>query len=259
VIADDMQERGVTSVGVIYSDGSYGKGLAESFQTHFEGEVMMRPFSSDSTRDDAIYDLGTHDMVEEVLFISPEVGDTAALVNTAHITTGFENKGLFLTDGAAQQLLLDLTLSSTAIYPKIRGTRPATPTGTLWGYFATSYLNHYGSDPKNDAYSAYSHDAGWLSLYAAAAAKFADGRVTGKGMSRAMRHMSEGSLIPLNRSEWPTGLDALMAGQPINVEGSSGALDYDPTTEETFAPIEVWNIIATDGQWSLNTVRVVKE
>ncbi|MBM4367534.1 MAG: hypothetical protein FJ102_15080, partial [Deltaproteobacteria bacterium] len=33
----------------------------------------------------------------------------------------------------------------------------------------------------------------------------------------------------------------------VNVQGASGALDYDPVTEETTGPIDVW-VIAADGE-----------
>ena len=260
VIAQDMMQRKLNRVAVIYTNGSYGSGLAASFKQNFEGEVIERPFLSDSERDEAIYDIGADLNIEEVLFISPEVVDYAALINTARILEGYRKKGLFLTDGAAQQSLLDSTVESTNIYPWIRGTRPARPSGTLWGYFTTSYFNHYGRNPLNDAYSAYAHDAGWLSLYAAARAKLNDGQVTGKGMAAAMRRMSEGESVTLNRSAWLKGLNLIESGSSIDVEGSSGALDYDPVTEETFAPIEVWNIQgSTSDGWSLGMIRVVTE
>ena len=260
VIAQDMTLRSRKRVGVIFTNGSYGSGLAASFSQNFEGEVVERPFLSDSERDEAIYDFATDPLIEEVLFISPEVADYAALINTAQILEGYASKGLFLTDGAAQQSLLDSTAESTAVYPRIRGTRPARPSGTLWGYFTTSYFNHYGRNPLNDAYSAYAHDAGWLTLYAAARSSFQNGAVTGQGMAAAMRQISEGERVTLNRSAWPDGLALLQSEVSIDVEGSSGALDYDPITEETFAPIEVWDIDGGDGTpWSLGTIRVVTE
>lgn len=260
VIAQDMILRKRSRVGVIFTNGSYGSGLAASFKLNFEGDVIERPFLSDSERDEAIYDLGADPEIEEVLFISPEVVDYAALINAAQILEGYARKGLFLTDGAAQQSLLDSTTDSTEVYPLIRGTRPARPSGTLWGYFTTSYFNHYGRNPLNDAYSAYAHDAGWLTLYAAAGSTFKEGNVTGPGMAAAMRRMSDGESVTLNRSAWPRGLELLAEGASIDVEGSSGALDYDPVTEETFAPIEVWNIQGgADDPWSLGTIRVVTE
>ena len=79
-------------------------------------------------------------------------------------------------------------------------------------------------------------------------------------MAAAMRQISEGERVTLNRSAWPDGLALLQSEVSIDVEGSSGALDYDPITEETFAPIEVWDIDGGDGTpWSLGTIRVVTE
>ena len=71
VIAQDMTLRSRKRVGVIFTNGSYGSGLAASFSQNFEGEVVERPFLSDSERDEAIYDFATDPLIEEVLFISP--------------------------------------------------------------------------------------------------------------------------------------------------------------------------------------------
>ena len=78
-------------------------------------------------------------------------------------------------------------------------------------------------------------------------------------MSRAMRKMSEGASVPLRRGFWEMGLEQLAQEATIDVLGSSGLLDYDPVTEETFAPIDVWVIRAAGDEWVLETAYTVTE
>ena len=33
----------------------------------------------------------------------------------------------------------------------------------------------------------------------------------------------------------------------MDIDGASGALDFDPTTEETTAPVDVWRIVPSTG------------
>ena len=37
----------------------------------------------------------------------------------------------------------------------------------------------------------------------------------------------------------------------IDVRGASGELDYDPVTEETTAPVEVWGIVNVAGSFEI--------
>ena len=78
-------------------------------------------------------------------------------------------------------------------------------------------------------------------------------------MSAAMRRMSEGVEIPLRRGTWEAGLQSLTDFGTIDVVGSSGLLDYDPNTEETFAPIDVWTIAMDVDEWVLDTAYTVTE
>ena len=53
---------------------------------------------------------------------------------------------------------------------------------------------------------------------------------------------------------WRRSAD-VAAGKSIDVKGSSGTLDYDPVTEETTAPMDVWVINAAgDGFETIATV-----
>jgi hypothetical protein len=49
----------------------------------------------------------------------------------------------------------------------------------------------------------------------------------------------------------------LELGQDINVRGASGELDYDPETEETSGPIEIWGI-AGGREPSFTVVEIVE-
>mgnify|MGYP001204880838 CR=1 FL=1 len=48
--------------------------------------------------------------------------------------------------------------------------------------------------------------------------------------------------VDVNRDGWNIVKREFKAGRSINITGASGALQYDPETEETTAPIVYWKI-----------------
>ncbi len=248
--AADMKTRDVSKVAVLYDAGPYGQGLADIFQEEFTaggGTVIRLEFSTISTMSDHIAEIKGDSSIQEVFFISAETATIANFLDSASLagSTGAWAGGIFLSDAAADTDLLADASSSSGLFDQIRGTRPAVPQGTLYDTFAAAYQSTYDEDPYATIYMPYAYDAAWLALYATAWSFYQEGgEVTPIGMGKGMRHVSSGTEIDLKSSTWGTLKAAFGDGVGVDVAGTTGSLDYDPDTEETTAPIEVWTINA---------------
>ena len=80
--------------------------------------------------------------------------------------------------------------------------------------------------------------------------------MTGLGVARGLRQLSDsgGEAIDVGPADW----DALQAqfgeGEPVDVRGASGELDYDSETAETTLPVEVWAVREVGGGYQFNEV-----
>ena len=163
--------------------------------------------------------------------------------------------GIFLADGAADIQLVEETPGAEIFYDQVRGSRPAVKQTAIYDAFAGSYYSEYGVDASDSIYTAYAYDAGWLALYSLAWATYQETEITGTAMAKGMRKVSDGLELEIRPTGWSTARAAFEEGQSLDVEGVSGSLDYDPQTEETSAPIEIWVINkARDGFDVVDTV-----
>ena len=195
--------------------------------------------------------------VQEVLFVSSDNADfTSFLVQTtatADLEDAFVNTlgdpmmggGLFFPDAGFDISVLEGSVGqSAAVFEKIRGTRPAPADGPIFNAFAASFVSNFGSDPNASGFTANSFDAAWLVLYGAAWSRANEGRISGLGVARGLRQVSAGTSVDITPSNWQQVVDSFDRGEAVNVRGASGSLDYNPTTEETVAPIELWRVAA---------------
>ncbi len=251
VIAQQMLvQLGATSAAVIHQTGPYGEGLAEVFVDNFVGDGRTAdslPFS-DGT------ELATHIATageptagyDQVLFISAQAADAVDFLNAAAGLSGYATMGIFLTDAArATQLLESTAGTADALYANVRGTSPAGLGGAVYDSFAAAYgAAHDGEDPGDFWYSAHAWDAGWLALLGAAWADTREAEITGTTMARGLRQISSGTAMDLGGASWASARATFATGATVDIRGASGALDYDPDTGETTAPILVWQIDA---------------
>ncbi len=242
-IAADLFDRNVTDVAVIAQVGAYGDGLTEAFRDSFSGQVSVMTFSTDGERAEVITAVGTSP-ASEVLFISSATQDVIAFMNAAASIPGYDSKGIFLSDSAANQDLLDRATPTR--FSQVRGSRPAPLDQTedfVYGNFIASYQIEYEEDVRLFSFTAQSYDAAWLLFYGAAWADAQESSVDSSGIARGLRRVTGGDeRIEVKASSWLDVVDRFGAGQRIDIEGASGALDFDPLTEEVTAPIQIWSI-----------------
>lgn len=263
VMARDIAERGSQDVAVIYEAGPYGEGLAVAFSEVFEGtggRYTLLPYSDEGQRAEAVTAASDRGF-DEVVFISGEITHIIAFLESAGALSAYDDRPLFLTDGARDLTLLQEVSGGRHLLDQVRGTAPATPSGPNYKTFAGAYGAAYEGDATDSVFTSYTYDATWLGLYGSAwawyqgAAAEADAQglaperaVVGPDVARGLRKLSSGDEIVIRSTGWPDVLSRFEAGSSVDVEGASGHLDYDPDTEETTAAIDIWVVnAAQDG------------
>ena len=81
-------------------------------------------------------------------------------------------------------------------------------------------------------------------VYGTAWSTYQNGDITGMGIAQGLRKVSSGQEVLVRPTSWSTVRASFDAGQSVDVVGASGTLDYDPITEETATPIDVWTVNA---------------
>jgi len=198
-------------------------------------EAFIRP--ADKIAEAAIGDF------DEVLFVSGQTTDVIAFMDSAAQLVGFDGKGIFLTDAAANADFL--ASADPARVAQVRGTRQALrdqSVDLVYASFLAAYASEYGEDASRFSFTANAYDAGWLLAYGAAWAVFQEPALTGVGIARGLRHLSAGAPIEARSTEWGKVVESFREGKSVDVRGASGDLDYDPATEETSGDIETWRI-----------------
>jgi ABC-type branched-subunit amino acid transport system substrate-binding protein len=251
-IASDMRLPGVgrsqtvARVGAIYESGAYGEGLyvvfAEAF-TAAGGAVTPFPYENAAQRDAAIASVasGTYD---EVLFVSSQADEVVAFLDAAAVSAGYDGMGIFLTDAAANADVI-ARVQEPSRFDQVRGTRPAPldeNEDLVYASFLAAYAAEYGEDVRPFSFTAHAYDAAWLVAYGAAWARLQEGSITGTHIARGLRKVSDGEPLEVRPTNWNRVKQLFSSGQAIDVRGASGDLDYDLTTEELSARIEIWQI-----------------
>ncbi len=252
-IAYDLIAQGAVGVAAVVQAGTYGDGLYEGFELAFTGDGRSaRRFSFDDPSElvdatSSAAELSTTDY-PWVLFIASDLGDAVSFLNAASVSAGFADRGIYLTDGAADVSLIAQTPGAAGLYGRVRGTKPGRPDGSVYQSFRSAYAAAWGGqDPDGFAWPAHAYDAAWLAAYGLAWSHHQEGHVDARGIGRGLRRISDGASVPLRSSGWASGEAAFRLGDGVDLDGASGALDYDPLTEETSGPVDLWIIDADAG------------
>lgn len=248
VLAERMTEGGITTAYVVYADDSYSSGLANALDKNFDPTLERVGFSDQSGVVPALTAVAKNPSGAgvAVVFIGADVAQVVAFLNGASKYPAFyENVDIFLGDAAYNQDVITQTKGLAAsLYPRVRGVFPGSPSGDVYDSFAAKYAVAYNEDPANASYSPYAYDAAWLAIYGAAWAEYQREGFTGLDLAFGLQQVSSptGVAVDLNRDSWNIVKREFKAGKGINITGASGALDYDPVTEETSAEVIFWKI-----------------
>ena len=110
--------------------------------------------------------------------------DVVGFLNAA-VELDYATTPIWLADAAHDSDCLDQSRAASSLWPNVRGTAPAVPSGDIYDFFASSYRSEYeGDDAAASSYTSYAYDAAWLALYGTAWSLASEGAITGLGAAR---------------------------------------------------------------------------
>jgi len=263
-LAKYMEEELITNAILVYESSSYGKGLADELDKSFEDKITRKEYVDASAIGPTVTQIATDNpnpMNFGVVFITSEVDQVTAFLSAAgSLMSGYyalPEVKLFLGDTAFNNDVIAATASiADEIYPNVRGVFPGAPSGMAYDVFIAAYAAKYNEQAADASYSAHTYDATWLAVYGSAWSYFQhDGALEGRFIAEGLQKLSAGNAYSVGQSDWPAIRMAFSAGQGINITGASGALDYDPVTEETTAPVIRWTIVSGMNGFEFKTVQ----
>lgn len=241
----------IQSVTVIYIHDPYGDGLSQVFQSHFGIEdAHLVPYNDTTPGDPAALAKLAGDAVafhsDAVLLIALH-GEVAIAIMEALVQADptIVNKPFFFTDGSKDTDLL--AAGSTAVQTILmsaRGTTPASPSGQDYDVFQTNLMADFGLDAGSHSFLAHAYDATYVGAFGVVHALRAGGAFDGLDVAAGMALLSQGTTVHLNGvNGWISGKGLLLQNGRINIEGTSGHLDFDPALGEAPGRVEVWRIL----------------
>jgi branched-chain amino acid transport system substrate-binding protein len=259
VLAQDLSARGISRVAVLYEEGPYGEGLAEAVDANFDGEIgryLVTDEASISSSAAQAAEAG----YPEVVFIAGLQDWYVSFLLAASVMEEYQDIGLAFSDGGYYSTIFEDAAAASELFDQIRGTRPTVdPEAPAYVSFAASYASYYDGEAAADsAYSAHAYDAAWMAIYGAAWATYQEGAISGPGAARGLRHLSSGAEVEVRPTSWTTVVASFQAGQDVDLQGASGSLNYDPTSCETVAPIEIWSLEHSGGSWAFKSEDVIE-
>ncbi|MSQ01203.1 MAG: hypothetical protein EXR71_04815 [Myxococcales bacterium] len=241
-------------IALVYQLGPYGEGLAQVFVENWASVthiVDRLPYENDTQRASAA-SAAADATYAAIVFISSDLPDVSSFLASLAADGDVPNTPIFLADAARDAELLSDTVDTDAeaLWPNIRITSPAVPSGNQYDAFAAAYSGAFdGKSASDSSYAAYAYDAAWLTLYGASWALAEGLPITSADAAAGLRHLSDKAAdrIELGPVDWNRAQAAFAEYGAIDAVGASGELDFDPETEETAGPIEVWGI-RNDGE-----------
>jgi len=247
----------IQRVAVIFQQDVYGSGVREIFRTEFEAldaahEVDSFPVTlGDAAAEEANIASAVQAAViknpHAVLVVSGDAARTIVVLQQS-VGTPLESLPFFLTDGSkdANTLLNSGDVTITAMLQGALGTAAANPQD---GNFVEDF-NAFAPQKRNKDYDArdfsfvaHSYDATYVAAYGAAFASQSAKTMTGRLLAEGMSRLSDSGLINVGATEWPEAVNRLREDNgSVDIEGASGPLDFDASTGDAPAPIEVWKV-----------------
>ncbi len=253
----------VTKVGVLYVDDPYGQGLANVLRTRFgqsPRELRAIPFprgANDAQISAAVDGLAQYGPQVSVLIAFPE--DATRILQQAKskpALTRTSGHRWFFSDSAKDPATI--AGAPPGELDGAYGTAPAQGAGSAFPAFKDAFFFKYKVDPLNYSFTSHSYDAMYALALGAAWAVGADGKqpLTGKRMAEGLTKLSSGTSYLLSPDQFIPARTALQNGTSVDIEGTSGKLNFDSTSGEAPSPIELWQVV--ESTTSFRTVDTIQ-
>jgi branched-chain amino acid transport system substrate-binding protein len=243
-----------SQIALAYTSDLYGTGLQSIIQQKFDGGPARTLTSFEYTRDAAdlsalINAMGALAPKPQVTILIGYPEDVPRIINAAVLDAGLSvangNHWLFTDSAESSQIIAgvsDFSQIATAI-----GTAPAQGAGPAYSSFSSSFKSQFGGvDPGAYSFTSQSYDAMYLLALGGSFAVGANGAspFTGERIAQGLTQVATpgANTYLLGPSQFIPARTDLESQRPIQVQGASGPLAFDPTTGESPAPIEIWGI-----------------
>jgi ABC-type branched-subunit amino acid transport system substrate-binding protein len=250
VLANDVVSKNaaIKSVTVVYIRDAYGEGLATVFQNTFGVQkTHLVPYDTATPGDAAaVKTLATtaDAFSADATMVISHHGSITIQVLEAMQGLSLATKPFFFTDGSMDTALLDSTLpvAVQSMLTGAQGTAPASLSGQNYTLFATNLLSEFQVDATSVSFLAQAYDAAYVGayglVYASKKGTDYDGLTVAEGLSK----LSAGTSIDLGSIKWQAGKSALLTDGQIDIEGTSGHLQFDAAKGEAPGAILIWGI-----------------
>ena len=245
ILADLMEEKGLTEIGVVYLNNDYGQGLAEAVEGAFDGKITaMVPFEEKQASYRAELQK-VKDSGAETLVLIAYPGDGIPILRQALEEQLFAK--FVFTDGMKAQEVVDAIGGN--LLEGAYGTAPSADTeSTTAKAFKQLYETKYGELPPQPFIDA-AYDATILLALAIQKA----GSPDGVAVRDALRAVSSPPGRKFNPGQFAAAKAALEAGEDIDYDGAAGSQDFDANGDVPGTYVE-WAVRAG----SVEDVRLIR-
>jgi len=240
-------------VAVLAMKSPYADGLVDALGKQLK-KLSIHTFDIDGKGLDAAVKSAAADGAKALVVVAT-IPLTAQVANLANAEPALKSIKLFVADGACDSSLASQTFASGVSLAGGQCTRPGQPATPIYTQFRGRFQSEYeGKDPALSSYSQHAYDTVYSVALAHAWALRAGGpgKIDGLSLAEGLRHLSKGDAHPYKPSEINVMEATLGKGQDINVEGTSGPLDFNPDTGEAPSGYEGW-VLGEHGELKTKT------
>lgn len=251
LLLNDPTYAAAMRIGIVYVKDAYGEGLLEELTRRLTSRsVVTAPFESgnDANIVAAVRALAGEAPVGMPVQATVVIGVTSDTVKI--LTEAFKKAPLqraaghrwAFADASKDPTILTVPTAMTELAGSL-GTAPAQGAGTPYPTFRDAYRLRFTADPNDYSFTSHSYDAMYLVGLAASYATGTGRTLDGRTMAAAMGNIvGTGTALNIAPGQFSVLRNAFTAGNPVNVEGNSGKLDFIPDAGAPSSLIEQWRI-----------------
>lgn len=245
VMAKVLADQGAKNVAVVAIDNAYGESLGKVLKDN-AGAMTVKVYPARRSLSDAAPLLQLIvDQAPDFLVFATDPSVAKKVLDTMNAKGSLANVPLLLSDALHKKEFLTSLDNPNRLHGAF-GTLPGDPVGPTFDSFATHFSLRFSDDATQRSFTAHSYDAAYTLILAHAWALRDDANkaVTADDLADGLKQLSDhsGATYSLEPTNYVAATSELLAGKPINVEGASGALDFDPVSGEPTSAVELWQV-----------------
>ena len=240
---------GSLKVTVFAINSVYGTGLSGKLSTELADELGGPNFANFVFAEGGA-DIGTQVNAAFVQIPDPDVvviiGNTDTVdVIAAVEATATTPPAYLLSDAGQVQELLTYVRGKDDLIARIQGTIPDLENGAIYEGFRFRYRQQWSEEPG--AYVGNTYDAAYLVAYDLITLIANDSPISGASLARNIPNLTTGLLIEVGPTKFNQGKNTLQSGATINLDGVSGALQFNTATGDPAGNYNLWGIAVDAG------------